>query len=146
MRRPLAGAALAAAFALQPAQAACLLAVPTPGLLSLSADGRTLTSTSGLPSIIEVSNVSLAPFTIKLSNLRLESAAGVPVDVALSGTYSALTLSGPVSGTISNSSPGFINLNLVTGLAVTITLNNTATSATGFRQGTYTMKTSITCT
>lgn len=146
VRGAICGAVLAAGLALQPAQAACLLAVPTPGLLGLSANGQTLSSTNGLASIIEVTNVSLAPFSIQLSNLRLESAAGVPADVALTGSYSALTLAGPVSGTISNASPGVINLNFVTGLAVTITLHNSAASATGFRQGTYIMKTSITCT
>lgn len=146
LRAALAGIALAAGLALHPAQGACLLAIPTPGVLGLSADGKTLSSTNGLASIIEISNVSLAPFSIQLSNLRLVSAAGVPADVTLTGSYSALTLAGPVSGTISSGHAGVINLNLITGLSVTITLHNTAHSLTGFRQGTYSMKTSVTCT
>jgi hypothetical protein len=142
-----AAGAFVAGFALAPAPvfAACLLAVGTPGLLGLSSDGRTLSSANGLGSIIEVNNVTLGS-VIRLSNLRLESAAGVPAGATFTGSYTATTLLGQTSGTFTNASPGQITLNLVTGLATVITLHNTAYSASGFRQGTYFMKTSVTCT
>ena len=142
-----AGAVLWLCLAVQPALAACLVAIPTPGLLGLSNDGKTLGSAVGLgvPSIVTVSNLPLGASSINIGNLRLESASGVPPGATLSGSYSASWLLGGTSGAVSNGSPGVIHLNLISALAVTITLHNSAVSASGFRQGSYAMKTSVTC-
>jgi len=129
------------------AEAACLVGISTPGLLGLSQDGKTLSSAGGLgtPSIVTISNLPIGTSTITLANPRLDSPGGTTPGATLSGTYAASWLLGGSNGSITPNTPGAFQISLLSSLAVTITLNNTAFSTGGFRQGTHTMKTSVTC-
>ena len=141
-------AAVAMVLFAGPVQAACTVGVPTPGLLGLSADGRTLGSgqSGGLASVIVISDISLqlGGTDITLSNLRLDTQpAGFVEPVTLAASYSASWLLGSSSGALAPTAT--FTVPAVTGLVVTITLNNSITSNTGFRQGGYATKTSIAC-
>jgi hypothetical protein len=131
-----------------PVQAACTVGVPTPGVLKLSPDGKTLSSgqAGGLASIIVISDITLqlGGTDITLSNLRLDTQpAGFAEPITLAASYSANWLLGSSSGSLMPSAT--FTVPAVTGLVVTITLNNSVTSNTGFRQGAYATKTSVTC-
>ena len=126
---------------------ACTIGVTTPGVLALSADGRTLSSASGgIASVIAISDLELDlnGTTITISNTRLDTApGGFAEPVSYAASYSAVWLLGSASGSLA-SNPSFV-VPPVLDLVVTLTLNNTVSSATGFRQGNYTTKTTITC-
>ena len=131
-----------------PVQAACTIGVPTPGVLKLSSDGKTLGSgqSGGLASTIVISDITLqlGGTDITLSNLRLDTQpAGFAEPVTLAASYSANWLLGSSSGALTPTAT--FTVPAVTGLVVTITLNNSVTSNTGFRQGSYATKTSIQC-
>lgn len=127
--------------------AACDVAISTPGLLKLSGSGQTLGSgnANGVPMLVVVSNLNvLSPTTITISNIRLDTTpAGFAAPVTYEGTYSATWLLTGSSGSIAPQAqftvPAILNL------VVSITLNNTVTSTTGFKQGNYSTKTTITC-
>lgn len=141
-------AAVVAILLCGPAEAACTVGVPTPGLLGLSADGKTLGSgqSGGAASIIVISDISLqlGGTDITLSNLRLDTQpAGFAEPVTLAASYSASWLLGSASGSLAPTAT--FTVPAITGLVVTITLNNSVTSNTGFRQGGYATKTSIAC-
>lgn len=140
-------AALLALLLLGPAPAmACTIGIGTPGLLGLSADGRALGSANGLGAVILISDLNLlgGPSTITLSNTRLDSApAGAPPPDSFSGTYTARWLLNSSSGPLAPSAS--FQVTPVLGLVVTIDLNVAAHSAAGFRQGSYSLKTSVTC-
>ena len=138
---------ICAMLLLPTAAGACDIQISTPGTLGLSSDGRTLSSVSGLPTVVIISDLSLlSPTTITISNIRLTDApAGFASPVTFSGTYDATwTLlgqsNGPISPTATFSAGPILNL------AITITIHNTVTSANGFKQGTYKTKTTVTCT
>lgn len=140
---------LAILLAIPPGPAmGCDVAVPTPGVLALSSDGQSLSSANpgGLASVVVISDLALfATTTITISNTRLDVApGGFAAPVTYAATYSASWLAGSASGSLASNS-SFTVLPLVS-LAVTITLHNTVTSSTGFRQGSYTTKTTIQCT
>lgn len=143
-------APLAVCLMLGPTAApACTIGVTTPGILKLSGDGHTLSSgnSGGVASVLAISDldVDLNGTTITISNTRLDQTpAGFSAPVSYAATYSATWLLGSASGSLV-SSPSFV-VPPVLDLVVTVTLHNTVTSATGFRQGTYTSKTTITCT
>jgi len=140
--------ALLAALAAAPAQA-CTIGVSTPGILALSGDGHTLSSANsgGIASILAISDLSLlGSTTITISDTRLDvTPPGFAAPVSYGATYSAdwLLGVGHASGSLAGS-PSF-TVPAVLNLVVTLTLHNTVTSATGFRQGNYTTKTTVTC-
>jgi len=143
----LTGAVLVLLAGLPAAACACDVQISTPGLLGLSGDGRTLSSANGLPAIAVISDLNLlAPTTITISGIRLDQApGGFAAPLTYAGSYVAnATLLGTSSGTIAPSAsfqvPAILNL------VVTLTIHNSVTSTSGFPQGPYTMKTSVTCT
>ena len=142
----LARLALLAALAVGPAQA-CTIGVSTPGILKLSGDGHTLSSANsgGIASVLAISDLSLlGSTTITISDTRLDQTPpGFAAPVTYAATYSASWLLNGATGSLA-SHPSF-TVQPVLNLVVTITLHNTVTSATGFEQGTYTTKTTVTC-
>ena len=132
-----------------PAQA-CTIGVSTPGILKLSSDGHTLSSgnSGGIASVLAISDLDLDlnGTRITISNTRLDTnPPGFSEPVSYAATYSATWLLGigNASGSLV-SNPSFV-VPPVVDLLVTLTLNNTVTSATGFKQGNYTTKTTVTC-
>jgi hypothetical protein len=125
---------------------ACDVALNTPGILKLSSDGATLSSANGgVPTVVVISNLSiLSPTTITLSNIRLDvTPPGFASPVSYAGSYSAAWLLTGISGTIAPQAS--FNVPAVLNLAVTLTLNNTVAATGGFKQGSYSTKTTITC-
>lgn len=126
---------------------ACTIGITTPGSFKLSGDGRTLSSTNsgGVAAILTITDLAvLSSTTITISNTRLDTVpSGFVAPVSYATTYSAGWVLGSASGSLVSSPsftvPGVLNL------LVTITLQNTVTSATGFRQGNYSTRTTVTC-
>ena len=116
----------------------CTLAVPTPGTMTLSADGKTLGSdqTLGVPATVTV--LSIGGNTVTLSAPSLTTSpvgygGGETVQMSYSGLASHAYTTAQQSFSV-----GIIPLtNLVIQMQV---LNNS-----GFVQGTYTAKTVLTC-
>jgi len=130
-----------------PAQA-CTIGVSTAGVLKLSNDGHTLSSgnSGGIASVLAISDLDLDlnGTTITISNTRLDTTpAGFAAPVSYAATYNAVWLLTGASGSLV-SNPSF-TVPPVLNLVVTVTLHNTVTSATGFKQGNYTTKTTVTC-
>jgi hypothetical protein len=142
----LARLAILAALVAGPAHA-CTIGVSTPGILKLSGDGHTLSSanTGGVASVLAISDLSLlGSTTITISDTRLDQTpAGFNAPVSYAATYSASWLLNGASGSLT-SNPSF-TVQPVLNLVVTVTLHNTVTSASGFKQGNYTTKTTVTC-
>ena len=129
---------------------ACTIGVSTPGVLKLSGDGHTLSSgnSGGIASVLAISDLDLDlnGTTITISNTRLDTTpAGFAAPVSYGATYAATWLLGVgnASGSLV-SNPSFV-VPPVLNLVVTVTLHNKVTSATGFKQGNYTTKTTVTC-
>jgi hypothetical protein len=127
---------------------ACTIGVSTPGVVALSADGITLSSANagGIASVLAISDLDLDlnGTTITISNVRLDTTPpGFTAPVSYGATYSATWLLGSASGSLAGS-PSFV-VPPVLNLVVTLTLHNTVTSATGFRQGNYATKTTVAC-
>ena len=137
----------ACAALLATAAPACTIGVTTPGVLALSGDGRTLSSANGgVASVVAITDLDLDlnGTTITISNTRLDTTPpGFAEPVSLAASYSATWLLGSASGSLA-SNPSFV-VPPVLNLVVTLTLNNTVSSATGFNQGNYTTKTTIAC-
>jgi hypothetical protein len=134
-------------LASQPAQS-CTIGVSMPGVLKLSSDGHTLSSgnSGGIASVLAISDLDLDlnGTTITISNTRLDTTpAGFSAPVSYAATYSAAWLLTGASGSLA-SNPSFV-VPPVLNLVVTVTLHNTVTSGTGFEQGNYTTKTTVTC-
>jgi hypothetical protein len=117
----------------------CTLAVPTPGTMKLSSDGKTLGSDQllGIPATATV--VSLGGNTVTLSAPTLTDwpqgyAGGETVQMKFSGLASQPTYSG---------APATIPLGILplTDLIIDMQVTNPA----GFLQGTYKAKTVLTC-
>lgn len=141
-------AILACALLASPGTQACTIGVNTPGVLGLSGDGLTLGSANsgGVASVLAISDLDLDlnGTTITISNTRLDTTpAGFSAPVSYAATYSATWALGSASGSLS-ASPSFV-VPPVLNLVVTLTLHNTVTAAGGFRQGTYTTKTTVSC-
>jgi hypothetical protein len=141
-------AALAVALLASTESVACIIGVSTPGILQLSGDGQSLGSgnAGGVASVLAITDLDLDlnGTTITISNTRLDTApAGFAAPVSYAASYSATWLLGSASGTLA-SAPSFV-VPPVLDLVVTLTLHNTVTSVTGFEQGAYTTKTTITC-
>jgi hypothetical protein len=126
---------------------ACTIGVTTPGVLELSGDGLTLSSANGgIASVIAITDLDLDlnGTRITISDTRLDTTPpGFAEPVSYAASYSAVWLLGSASGSLA-SNPSFV-VPPVLDLVVTLTLNNTVSSATGFDQGSYTTKTTITC-
>lgn len=145
----LARLAILAILAAGPAEA-CTIGVSTPGVIALSSDGHTLSSgnSGGVASVLAISDLDLDlnGTRITISDTRLDTnPPGFSAPVSYAATYTATWLLGV--GTASGSlvsNPSFV-VPPVVDLLVTLTLTNTVTSATGFKQGNYTTKTTITC-
>ena len=137
----------ACAALLATAAPASTIGVTTPGVLALSGDGRTLSSANGgVASVVAITDLDLDlnGTTITISSTRLETTPpGFAEPVSFAASYSATWLLGSASGSLA-SNPSFV-VPPVLNLVVTLTLNSTVTSATGFKQGNYTTKTTITC-
>lgn len=125
-----------------PAIAACNVLVSTSGVLARTADNTVISSENGVPSVLLISGF-LNP-SITLSNPRLDSwPSGFNwASATVEESYSAVWTLGSASGGYSAGQQSF---SAVLGLTVTLTLNNRVTSATGFRQGNYATKTTVSC-
>ena len=142
-------AACATALLLTTPADACSLAVSTPGLLGLSMDGTQLSSdaTGGVASVMSLSDLNvLSSTTITVSPPTLQTypagfaAGAVTGESAFAATWLLTGTSRPYSTTDQSFSvPGVLNL------AVVLTLNNRITSTGGFKQGSYSTQTVVTC-
>lgn len=141
--------ALAAACLVLPsaggALAACTVAIGTPGVMQLSADGTSLSSETGVASVMTITDINLLGSQITISNPRLDSGPNVP-GATVEASYAATWLLGVghASGGFSSTSRSF-SVPGVANLVVTLTLNSRVLSSTGFSEGTYTTKTSVDC-
>jgi hypothetical protein len=126
---------------------ACDIGINTPGLITLSSDGRTLSSSNsgGIASVLSITDLSiLSSTTITISNVRLDATPpGFSEPVSYGATYSANWLLGSASGSLA-SNPSF-TVPAILNAVVTLTLHNTVTSPTGFDQGSYSTKTTVAC-
>jgi hypothetical protein len=126
---------------------ACTIGVSTPGIVTLNSGGTTLSSANagGIASVLSITDLSiLSSTTITISNVRLDTTPpGFGAPVSYGATYSANWTLGSASGSLA-SNPSF-TVPAILNVVVTVTLHNTVTSATGFNQGTYTTKTTVTC-
>ena len=126
---------------------ACTIGVSTPGIVALNSTGTTLSSSNsgGIASILSITDLSIfGSTTITISNVRLDTTPpGFAAPVSYGATYSANWLLGSASGSLA-SNPSF-TVPAILNVVVTVTLHNTVTTATGFRQGNYTTKTTVTC-
>jgi hypothetical protein len=118
----------------------CTLAVPTPGTMTLSADGTTLGSdqTLGVPATVTV--ISIGANTITLAAPTLQSH---PPGYTAGGETVQMNYSGLASHPAYTSAQQSFSLGLlpITSLIVNMQVINPA----GFAQGTYTAKTVLTC-
>ena len=135
------------ALAAAPALADCDVSLSTPGVLKLSAsDSHVLTSEAGTASILIVTNLSgILGTTISISNPRLDTYPGgfAAGSAVVEETYSAAWLLGSSSNSTFSSATRSFPVGI--GAVVTLTLNNRVTAPGGFRQGSYSTKTTISC-
>ena len=135
------------ALAATPALADCDVSLSTPGVLKLSAgDSYVLTSEAGAASILTVTNLSgILGTTISISNPRLDTYPGgfAAGSAVVEETYSAAWLLGSSSNSTFSSATRSFPVGV--GAVVTLTLNNRVTAPGGFRQGSYSTKTTIAC-
>ena len=130
-----------------PTLGACLVAVPTPGIVALSSDGRALSSDNGVASVVTISNINLFGSTITIGAPRQTGGPVVPGSV-VEESYTATWLLGIGQSTSGGyvSSIKTFNVPAVANLVVTIVLSNRITSNGGFPQSTgYTTATGIDC-
>lgn len=130
-----------------PAIADCSVGVSTPGTLALSgSDSTVLSSEAGAASLLVVTNLSgILGTTVTLSNPRLDTwpagfAAGGAV---VEETYSATWVLGSSSNSTFTSGPRSFAVPVAA--VVTLVLNNRVTAVGGFKQGSYSTKTTISC-
>jgi hypothetical protein len=125
----------------------CDIAINTPGVLKLAGDGKSLSSTlaGGAASVLAISDFNLlSPTTVTISNVRLDvTPAGFAEPVTYQAAYQATWLLNTRNGTLV-SNPSF-TVPAALNVAVVVVLDNTVTSLTGFKQGNYTTKTTVTC-
>ena len=144
--RSLLVAACVAAFG-SPVLADCGIGVSTAGLLRLSgSDSHVLSSEAGTAAVLVVTNLSsLLGTTVTLSAPRLDSwPAGFAAGSALvESAYSATWLLG-TSGDDSFSSAQR-SFAVGVGAVVTLVLESRVTSPSGFRQGSYGTRTTVSC-
>ena len=122
----------------------CTLAVPTPGLLGLSVDGKTLGSeeTGGLAATVTV--VSLGGNTITVGAPALVTFPGTftPGSETISVKYQGTSGLSGVSQAYTTAQTSFaVGILPITNLTVDLKVVNNA----GYAQGSYTAKTVLTC-
>lgn len=129
--------------------AACGLALGTGGVLTLSGDGKTLGSDQllGVPSTFTVTNGLLdgaATITVSAPTVSAYppgfNIGGAQASIA----YDGAGLLGSVHQGYTTSQSSFQIPGLLS-LLVVMTINSRISSPTGFNQGTYNTKTTITC-
>lgn len=125
----------------------CTIGVSTLGIVALNSGGTNLSSANpgGLASILSITDLNLfSSTTITISNVRLDATPpGFAEPVSYGATYSANWVLGSASGSLA-SNPSF-TVPAILNAVVTVTLHNTVTSTTGFRQGNYSTKTTVSC-
>jgi hypothetical protein len=147
---------LVAAFGVSPVLAAtdvtftgtvsntCTVAVPTPGLMALSADGKTLGSeqTGGLAASVTIVSLGGNSITVGAPSLQTYPLAYTPGSETVQVKYAGLSGLSSVSQTYTSSQTSFaVGILPLTTLLVNMQIINNA----GFAQGTYTAKTVLTC-
>jgi hypothetical protein len=140
-------AAVLLASLTSPALADCSVGISTPGVMSLSTgDSTVLTSEAGAASVLIVTNLSgILGTTISISNPRLDTYPGgfAAGNAVVEETYSAAWVLGSSSNSTFSSATRSFPVGI--GAVVTLTLNNRVTAAGGFKQGSYSTKTTISC-
>lgn len=130
--------------------AACSLAVGTPGVLGLSGDGTQLASDSGVgvASVVSITGLgALFGTDITVSPPALQS---YPAGFAVGGlTYeSRFTATWLVVNTLTrpySTTDQTFHVPALGALALAITLHNRVTASGGFKAGSYSTRTVITC-
>ncbi len=139
------------ALAASPAFACSVSAslIPAQGTLTLSADDTTLASDNpgGASVLVTVTNNPLTDgaYTISITAPTLVTSPNGFSPTALETSYLAVPVGVqlPVTQGYTTSNTSFPNLRLTT--AVAITLNNRITATGGFRPGSYSTRTTVTC-
>ena len=130
-----------------PALADCSVGVSTPGIIVLSRrDSTVLTSEAGTPSLLVVTNLSgILGTTVTISSPRLDTYPGgfAAGGAVVEETYSATWALGSSSNSSFTAGPRSFNVPLAA--VVALVLNNRVTAAGGFKQGSYSTKTTISC-
>jgi len=146
MQLKLAAAAVWGGLA-SPAFADCSVGLSTPGTLALASGNSTvLTSEAGTASLLVVTNLSgILGTTVTISNPRLDIYPGgfAAGSAVVEETYSATWALGASSNSTFTSGPRSFGVPLAA--VVALTLNNRVTAPGGFKQGSYSTKTTISC-
>lgn len=125
----------------------CTLTINLPGALGISSDGRYLGSTQpgGTP-------VTMTVATVGANTMTVQPPTYTQVAPGYSGAGDTMEISYSGTGLISGVSQGFTSAttqfavpNLFGIGTVILTFNARATTATGFRNGIYQMRTVVTC-
>jgi hypothetical protein len=130
-----------------PAQAACALVVVNGGTLVLAGNNTDLsTEGSGSPATFTVVNTDIFGATVTVTAPQwVQWPAGFNTGTAQNQiAYFGVGLLGSVSRSYTSSQSSFAVPGLLS-LATLVTVNNKISNATGFQQGTYTTRTTITC-
>jgi hypothetical protein len=122
----------------------CTLAVPTPGLLGLSADGKTLGSeeTGGLAATVTVVSLGGNSITVGAPSLVSYPGAYTPGSETLSLKYQGVSGLSGISQAYTSAQTSFsVGILPITNLIVNLKVVNNS----GFAQGAYSAKTVLTC-
>lgn len=122
----------------------CTLAVPTPGLLGLSTDGKTLGSeeTGGLAATVTIISLGGNSITVAAPTLVSHPGAYTPGSETLSLKYQGQSGLSGVSQAYTSAQTSFsVGILPITNLIVDLKVVNNS----GFAQGAYTAKTVLTC-
>jgi|GEM_PF-1548837 len=122
----------------------CTVAVPTPGLMALSADGKTLGSeqSGGLAASVTIVSLGGNSITVGAPSLVSSPPAFTPGEETIQIKYAGLSGLSSVSQDYTSAQTSFaVGILPLTTLLVNMQIINDA----GFAQGTYTAKTVLTC-
>lgn len=120
----------------------CTLAVPTPGILALSAAGDLTSSPGGVPAILSILSVGTNNITVKAPTWSAKPVGYDPTGESLAVSYigiSGLSIPDQIY-TTQQTSFGVATLPLTL-----LTLNARARNTNGFVAGYYEMKVQVTC-
>ena len=119
----------------------CTLAVPTPGVMSLSGDGKTLSSDLadgiGVPATLTIGSLGANNITVGAPAMDT-----YPAGYTTGSETLQLKYTGTASHAYTSSSSSF-SLGIIP--AASIVIDMKVTNNAGFVQGTYTAKTVVTC-
>lgn len=130
-----------------PARAACALVVVNGGTLALAGNNTDLgTEGGGSPATFTVANTDIVGATVTVTAPQwVQWPIGFNTGTAQNQiAYSGTGLLGSVNQPYTSSQTNFAVPGLLS-LATLVTVNNKISNATGFQQGTYSTKTTITC-